>query len=239
MTVLGLLLTAALPASAAEVTLAARDGVRLAATYLQSPAPDAPALVLLPMLGGRRSDWDGLLRRAASAGVSMLLVDPRGHGDSADPYGQPPNSWSKARWEAVDLDAAAAVAWLEGQGVPAGRIFIGGASVGASVALRRAARDARLAGAVLVSPGDNPARVPASAFIAGLGTRPILIASAKDDPHFDAVADALARRARGALDRVRLPRGGHGTAIFSDSEAGPALARVLLAWLRPRGERAP
>ncbi|MDE2143877.1 MAG: alpha/beta fold hydrolase [Elusimicrobia bacterium] len=241
MSLLPLLVAAALRASAAssDIALIASDGVHLAATYSPAPEADAPALVLLPILGGKRSDWEPFSRLAESAGVTTLLLDPRGHGGSENPYGKPPEGWPKPHWDDVDLDVLAAVAWLEARGVPPGRIVVGGASIGGSLALRRAACDRSLAGAALVSAGDNPARVPASEFLDAYGKRGIFIASAADDPVFDAVADNLVKRARGPVERLRLPSGGHGTAILADSDSGLALSRALLVWVRRVAGRAP
>lgn len=234
MSLLPVLVAAALRASAASsnIVLTTTDGIRLAATYNPASETKAPALVLLPMLGGQRSDWQEFSRLAESAGVSTLLLDPRGHGNSENPYGKPPESWPKPHWDDVDQDALAAVAWLEARGVPPGRIVIGGASIGGSLALRRVACDPSLAGAALISAGDNPARVPASDFLDVYGERGIFIASAADDPVFDAVADKLAKNARGPVERLRLPSGGHGTAILADPDSGLILSRALLAWVR-------
>ncbi len=231
---------AAVSASAApvEVPLKASDGVALAATYC-APAAPAAAVVLMPMLGGRRGDWEPFAVKAASAGVAVLLLDPRGHGGSANPYGQDPGEWDKARWQAADLDPAAAVAWLESRGFSPSTIFLGGASIGASLAFRRAASDPRLGGAALISPGDNPRRVPASESAAAYGRRPLFLASAADDPVFDAIAGRLAGSVSGPVERLRLDAGGHGTDILSDPKSGPALSAGLLSWLSKAARNTP
>lgn len=241
MSLLSLLFAATLPASAGSVNIVLRtaDGIRLAATYAPASDANAPALVLLPMLGGQRSDWEEFSRLAESAGVSTFLIDPRGHGASENPYGKPPETWPKPHWDDVDLDVIAAVDWLEARGVPPSRIVVGGASIGGSLALKRVACDPRLAGAALVSAGDNPARVPASDYLEIYGERGIFIASAADDPVFDAVAGKLARNARGPVERLRLPSGGHGTAILADPDSGLVLSRALLAWVRRIAQRTP
>lgn len=222
-----------------EVALKADDGVALAATYHESAGAPGAALVLMPMLGGSRKDWGPFAAKAAASGVAVLLLDPRGHGDSANPYWQPPEDWDKARWGEADRDPAAAVAWLESRGFAPSSIFLGGASIGASLALRRAASDARLGGAALVSPGDNPRRVPIMDSVSAYGRRPLLVASAADDPAFDAIADRLAAGAAGPVERVRLAGGGHGTDILKDARRGPELVSRLLSWLGRRGRSAP
>lgn len=225
------LVVAAAAAAPVEVTLKTEDGVALAATYHESAGAPAAALVLMPMLGGARKDWEPFAIKAAASGIAVLLVDPRGHGDSANPYGQRPGDWNKTRWREIDRDPAAAVAWLEGRGFSPSSIFLGGASIGASLAFLRAASDPRLGGAVLISPGDNPKRVPVSESAANYGRRPLFVASAADDPDFDAIAGRLASSVAGPVKRLRLPAGGHGTDILSHPVSGPALTAGLIDWM--------
>lgn len=226
-----LLLTSAANAAPVDIALRTTDGVRLAATYYAAPGKATAALVLLPVLGSSRRDWSGFAAKASSRGIAVLALDPRGHGGSANPDGQAPASWDKARWTEVDRDPSAAVDWLESRGFPLGSIHIGGASIGASLAFRRAALDPRLGGAVLLSPGDNPNRVPVSEFATAYGRRPVFIASSADDPDFDAISTRLAAAVKGAVERTRLPVGGHGTAMLEHPVSGPRLEKTLLAWL--------
>lgn len=218
-------------AAPVEVALKTEDGVALAATYHESAGASGAALVLMPMLGGARKNWEPFAIKAAAAGIAVLLVDPRGHGDSVNPYGQRPGDWDKARWREIDRDPAAAVAWLEGRGFSPSSIFLGGASIGASLAFRRAASDPLLGGAALISPGDNPKRVPVSELTANYGRRPLFVASAADDPDFDAIAGRLASSVAGPVKRLRLPAGGHGTDILAHPTSGPALTAGLIDWM--------
>lgn len=237
MTFLTLLIIAPASAASMAVTFKASDGVSLAATYHAAAEKPSAALILMPMLGDSRKTWEPFAVKAAAAGIAVLLLDPRGHGESANPYGQGPEQWDKERWREVDRDPAAAVAWLESRGHPASSIFLGGASIGASLALRRAAFDPRLGGAALVSPGDNPRRVPVFASAAAYGRRPLFVASAADDPSFDAIAERLSTAVAGPVERLRLPQGGHGTEILSDPDGGPALATAMLSWISRFSER--
>lgn len=231
---------AAVSASAAPVAVSLKtsDGIALIATY-HAPAAPTTAIVLMPMLGASRKDWEPFAVTAASTGIAVLLLDPRGHGDSANPYGQDPDEWDKARWTEVDRDPAAAVAWLESRGFTPASIFLGGASIGASLAFRRAASDPRLGGAALISPGDNPKRVPVSESTAAYGRRPLFVASAADDAAFDAIAGRLSRSAAGPVERVRLASGGHGTDILKDPKQGAALTNRLLSWMTSVSRSAP
>jgi pimeloyl-ACP methyl ester carboxylesterase len=115
-----------------DVTLTARDGVRLAAWYV--PSRNRAGIVLVHGSGGSR---DGLKRHAALLarhGFAVLLFDARGRGDSggrSSGFG-----WG---WEA---DVEAAVDYLEQHGVR--RVGTLGLSTGAEVAVTAAAHDARI-----------------------------------------------------------------------------------------------
>jgi uncharacterized protein len=111
-----------------EVTLAARDGIRLSATYLPGPDPAGPAVVLVPGFAAHRTKPAyGYLAERLSAVAGVLAVDLRGHGGSA-------GSCSLGDQEILDVRAAGA--WLRRQGH--GWVGVIGASMGGSAALRAA-----------------------------------------------------------------------------------------------------
>jgi hypothetical protein len=84
---LALSLALALPQAAVgavsgrHVSIAAPDGVKLAATYW-SPGAAGPGAVLLHMCNSSREAWYGLGPKLASRGVHVLALDYRGYGNS-------------------------------------------------------------------------------------------------------------------------------------------------------------
>ena len=112
-----------------EVRLHARDGVRLAGTYLPGPAAtSAPAVVLLHGFGGHRTKPAyALLAERLTATAAVLTIDLRGHGRS--------QGYSTLGL-AETLDVTAAAAWLRRRG----HAWVGviGVSMGATAALRAA-----------------------------------------------------------------------------------------------------
>jgi uncharacterized protein len=127
-----------------NVTLTTRDGLRLSAWYV--PSLNHAAVITFPR------QWTiGQARMLARAGYGVLLVDPRGYGDSqGDPnaYG-----WGSAK----DIDAA--VAWLRRRPDVQNRRIGGlGLSVGGEQMLEAAARNAGLKAVVSEGAGVRSAR---------------------------------------------------------------------------------
>jgi pimeloyl-ACP methyl ester carboxylesterase len=115
------------------------DGVRL---HARDWSGSGQAVVLLHGLASNARIWDGVASRLAGAGLRVVALDQRGHGDS----GQPSSGYDFASL-VRDLDAALAALGLE-------RPVLAGHSWGANVALQFAAeRPGTLAGLALVDGG--------------------------------------------------------------------------------------
>jgi pimeloyl-ACP methyl ester carboxylesterase len=112
------------------------DGVRL---HARDWSGSGQAVVLLHGLASNARIWDGVASRLAGAGLRVVALDQRGHGDSE----QPASGYDFGTL-VRDLDAALAALELE-------RPVLVGHSWGANVALQRAAdRPGTLAGLALV-----------------------------------------------------------------------------------------
>jgi len=146
----------ALPGTAVE--LAAKDGWKLKAVY--SPAQEGRlSIVLLHGTGGRKEDWYRMAKALAKRGFGYVALDLRGHGESRTTPDGKPAVWrkfvvSKNYNEYLNMmeDVAAAVAYLETQGVPDEQIALLGADVGSSLALRYAALHPKIPMVGLLSP---------------------------------------------------------------------------------------
>ncbi len=67
----------------AEQLLDTKDGLKNAATYLQSTkGKDAPAVILLHMFKGNRRDMLPLGEMLQKQGCAVIMPDLRGHGES-------------------------------------------------------------------------------------------------------------------------------------------------------------
>jgi pimeloyl-ACP methyl ester carboxylesterase len=112
------------------------DGVRLSA---REWGGGTQAVVLLHGLASNARIWDGVASRLAGAGLRVVALDQRGHGDAE----QPPTGYDFA---SVGRDLAAALAAL---GIE--RPLLAGHSWGANIALQFAAdRPGAVAGLALV-----------------------------------------------------------------------------------------
>jgi pimeloyl-ACP methyl ester carboxylesterase len=112
------------------------DGIGL---HARDWGDGGPAVVLLHGLASNARIWDGVAARLAGAGLRVVALDLRGHGDSD----QPPSGYDFAQ-VGRDLQAA-----LGGLGLD--RPVLAGHSWGANVALQYAAdRPGQVAGLVLV-----------------------------------------------------------------------------------------
>jgi len=127
-----------------EVRIPATRGAELAVSY--RPGTSGATVILLPGSGSTRRSVFPHAEKLAKRGYGVVLVDPRGLGESsgrAMGYG-----WSGGE------DVRAVVDWLVAQpGVDASRIGVLGLSMGAEQALTAAAYDDRLA--VVVAEGGS------------------------------------------------------------------------------------
>jgi pimeloyl-ACP methyl ester carboxylesterase len=141
---------------AGELGFVADDGVRLVGT-LARPERDGPHPAALLVSGSGPLDRDSNMRgqrldvaaalaaSLAAAGVASLRFDKRGVGASGGEY-------LTAGFERETDDAASALRALrDATGVDPGRLTVVGHSVGATVAIRLAARNPWLAGVALLA----------------------------------------------------------------------------------------
>src|ERR1051325_5841292 len=104
------------------VSFRAEDGRTINAVVFEPSQRPSPAVVLVPMLGRPKDDWDALGQRLADANILALTIDLPATSDPGD-------SKVLSGWSA---DVRAAVLYLSSrQDVRARRIGIAGASLGA------------------------------------------------------------------------------------------------------------
>ncbi|MCC7417009.1 MAG: alpha/beta fold hydrolase [Acidobacteria bacterium] len=208
------------------VSFATEDGVTIAATLYEASSRPAPAVVLLHMLGRSRDDWRAVADRLAGAGIHALAIDFRGHGGST--LGTPAEGGGPdlAR---MALDVRAAVGFLASRPdlVDRSRIGIGGASLGANVAIAAAAADETIRSVALLSPSLDYRSLRADAPMRKYGARPALLAAATDDPYAMRSVHALAGLGGGTREIRTSETAGHGTRML---EHDGDLARALVDW---------
>ena len=116
-------LLAAAPPPPRAVDVRSGDGTVLKATFFAAGAP-GPGVLLFHQSNRARKSWDDVAARLAEAGIHVLTIDMRGHGETG---GAPDADVTRAKQLRLgDLDAA--FAFLTSQpGIDRGVIGLGGA----------------------------------------------------------------------------------------------------------------
>lgn len=205
---------------AQQIDISASDDLNLVGDlYLpEAMTEPAPAVILMHMLGGNRSEYDPLIPYLVEAGYAVLNVDLRGHGATG----------GSQDWDLAIEDTQRWFDWLRQQeGIDAQRTAIIGASIGSNVALIACANDEACVTAIALSPGEDYRGVmPADAVANGLNA--LLIASHNDRQSADSVR-AFFASATGFVDARLYTGRQHGTQLFAtDLES---VANVSIGWL--------
>lgn len=194
------------------------DGVRLAAAW-GAPAGAHSGVVLVPMAGHAKEDWESTGTALYRSGVAVVAVDLRGQGKSG---GGPVTD---ADYPKMVADVTAAITFLQGKGVT--RVVLVGAEVGGNLAVTVAADNAAVVGVAMLSPGQTFKGVSAVDPARRLGERPLLLVASDDDPYALLSAKALAATsARSEL--VQLSGAGRGTRMLTRE---PTLVGTLVGFV--------
>jgi pimeloyl-ACP methyl ester carboxylesterase len=214
---LTLILAAPLLLAAETVTLRTEDGLSIKGSLYFTRQKGAPGVVALHMYQSDRKAWKPVAERFAKAGINLLAIDMRGHGESAIQGEDDLSGKVKARdpelFNAMWKDAIAARDHLVGKGADPNRIGFLGASVGCSVAIEAATRSDKTRGVCVMTPGKKYLGVDTMARLPDFGDRPMLILSSKEEAGAGASAIAKALETRAELVLYEK-KGVHGTRMF-------------------------
>lgn len=212
--------TKPVPAAAPEeVVLEAADGQSIVSTFYPGAGTGPwPAIILLHMNGGDRSDWADFAGQLAENGYAAMTVDMRGHGDTG----------GQRDWDKTESDLNQVWAYLAGrEDVDAQHIAAAGASIGANMSVVLAVNEPSLNTMILLSPGEDYFGVTTDDRIQEYGDRPVLfVASQEDTVAADSSRD-LHELAKGTVELIMFDGAGHGTNMFNKE---PGLADSMLAW---------
>jgi dienelactone hydrolase len=203
------------------VTFRADDGRMLSGLLMEADQRPAPAVVLVPMLGRPKDDWQAVAQRFAEANITALAIDLPGTTAPEDPR-------ELARWSE---DIRAAVAYLVSRpDVLAGSIGVAGASLGGSLAVIEAAGDAGVRAIALISPSLDYRGVRIEGPLRAYGARPALLVASAHDSYAARSTRELAQDAAQGLRDIRWSDvAAHGTLLLSRD---PDLVRSLIAWFQ-------
>lgn len=228
------LLLSPLPACRAgekKVVFRTDDGCRLEAFYL---APSSGSMVFVNShgLGSDKNEWSRFDAELAKAGFGYLSLDLRGHGASlkCGARGVSYREFGPGAWGLLSKDIRAAMAFLKAKKVPARRVILCGASIGANLSAKAAAEGPAPAGVALLSPGLAYAGVAIMDFFpSGPGKR-FFAAAAPDDGYAWKSSLQLAGLAkeRSVPFVFKAGAAGHGVRMFE--APGSTLADELMNW---------
>jgi dienelactone hydrolase len=194
------------------------DGLLISADYYRpSTTGPAPGVILLHGYGGDRGGWKALAERLAEAGMAVLALDLRGHGQSAP---EEARNRMKDRdpllFEEMQRDLRAAYDWLATQEhFDRARFAIVGADTGASVALRYAAKDRSVDALVLLTPLLDEFGIDSRSDMAKVKGRAILLV-AGDEPEQRRAAEELEKLTDGTV-RQDVSAAGRSVELLSGS----------------------
>jgi dienelactone hydrolase len=210
----------ALEAAGRLVTFKAEDGRTLTGYIVEAAAHPSAAVVLVPMLGRPKDDWQAVAQRLADANITALAIDLPAEYLPADPK-------EAAAWP---RDVVAAVSYLASRGdVRPGAIGVAGASLGASVAVLAAAGDPRVRSVVLLSPSLDYRGVRIENAVRQLGGRPALFIASPRDAYAARSARELAQGGPGTRELRWSDAPAHGTVLLARD---PDLVRVFVEWFQ-------
>lgn len=207
-------------AAARAISFRTADGRTVQALINEANQRPAPAVVLVPMLGRPKDDWQFTAQRLADVNITALMIDLPGQGLPGDPK-------SLAAWSD---DIKAAISFLETRPeTRPGALGVAGASLGGNLAAVAAATDPRVKSLVLISPSLDYRGVRIAAPMREYGARPALLMAGRQDFYAARSARELADDPPGTRELAWSELAAHGTALLSRE---PDLVRALVEWFQ-------
>ncbi len=202
------------------------------------PSTNGVVVILLHAMPATKESFTPFAEKLAAAGFGALAIDLRGHGKSKEKmYGSTTipidySEFSDREHQDSINDVLAARGWLMKEGVAPGRILVGGASIGANLAIKYMAENPMCKAGFVLSPGKNYHGV--ETFPAVHSLLPIqhlfIIAAGDDDRVAEAVdqAEEIYSEATAGKKIKSYETGGHGTDIFVNH---PECMDEIITWL--------
>jgi dienelactone hydrolase len=207
-------------AAGRAVTYRADDGRTLTSLLFEADQKPGPAVVLIPMLGRTKDDWQAVGQRLSEANITALAVDLPSAGVPAD--ARAAGVWAS--------DVRMGVSYLVDRAeIRASSVGLAGASLGATIAALEGANDPRIRSLALVSPSIDYRGIRIEAAMRQFGTRPAVLMASIHDPYAVRSAHELAKDAPGLRELQLSELTAHGTLLLAQDAD---LTRVLVDWFR-------
>lgn len=201
------------------------DGVELAGLLWDRKAP--VSVILMHMMPAKKESWSPFGEELAeSSGYNVLAFDFRGHGESE---GGNWEDFSSEQHQKYYLDLEAAVSYLK-ERFPDTGIYLGGASIGANIAIKYMAEHPEVSKVLALSAGLDYHGVSAEEYVKQTDSgQDLLLVAASDDMGKSGTGagrqtEILYDLANCQKEKVIFQTGGHGTNILT---AHPDLADTI------------
>lgn len=219
-----------------KVTYTSKDGCQIVADYYKPRSTGKYGVVIaMHQLNSNRASWRPYAEAWATQNMAVLCPDLRGHGESTKTADGKTLNWKKftqIEFLAMDNDFEAAVKYIydnDPKAKVSSRLVVGGASIGANLALRYAATT-KLRGVFLLSPGADYHGVTTQNAAEQLDKCQLLILASESDEQSVPGCHMIIQNATEALPkRLKLIKGNaHGTDLL---EQNKGLRGLIFAWL--------
>lgn len=216
-----------------KISFVTSDGVTIVGNYWKGSGSEA--VLLLHMMPAVKESWNGFAEKLNAVEYHVLAIDLRGHGESTRSSGGELNyeKFSDKEHQASINDVVGAVDWFVEQGISRSRISIGGASIGANLAIQYLSENPDIPTGIALSPGLDFRGVETEGPMSQLGEeqRVFLVAADDDDYSAESVRTLGQAQTGREIKTEVFPSGGHGTNMF---EEHPELMDEFLGWLDSR-----
>ena len=205
------------------VNFKASDGTPLFADFW-APKGKKAVLILLHGVAAGRGEWTPLAEALRKEGYGALALDFRGHGQSGGPSYT--TFATNESWAALEGDVRAAARYLARRGVPAKRVGLVGASVGANLAVKAAAKEPDIPCLALLSSGIDYRGIRIDEDLSRFARPVFLAASPQDEYAFESALYLKGRVPDAHATFVRAEQG-HGAQMLAHGLLGP-----LMEWIK-------
>ncbi len=212
-----------------KITFKTKDGVTIAGNYFKPVEENPPAFLLLHMMPATKESWNTFASHLQKEGFAVLAIDLRGHGESTDRNGKKIDykMFSDEDHRESINDIAAAKEFLRQNGADTSRMAIGGASIGANLALWHASEDKDVRLLVLLSAGLNYRGIKTPELAARFSGPVYILVSENDSKAIDG-SKKIFEIFPGDKKLNIIKGNSHGTDMFASM---PGLLDELLGWV--------
>lgn len=207
-----------------------REQVKIAYDLYHPEKKSKSVVILLHMLGQNRGDWRKFATNLATIGLSAMALDFRGHGDSLLKMNEQPlfyRDFTNSDFSHLDEDVRGAIQELVRQGYESFAIV--GASIGANVAVKFAAKEPGVKALVLLSPGADYRGIRFDAYTKELKV-PILLVASKEDSYAYKTSEAFMKSINPKRSKITwepVNNSGHGTRMLKDKKVVKVIEEFL------------